>query len=117
MNEITMTQCVKTESGRLLSVKLEEQFYEVAEEPPTAPPAVAIVPALPPVPPPPRPVPPLMLPAMAREEVEEAKQALRVAPEAAATIAATQRQKITVEVCLGPIPEYHGLIIFLAQSA
>ena len=64
-----MTQRVKTESGHLVWVKIEEQFYEVAEEPPTAAPAVAIVPALPPVPPPPRPVPPPMPPAMAREEV------------------------------------------------
>ena len=67
MNHINMTQRVKTESGHFVWVKREEQFYEVAEEPPTAPPAVAIVPSPPPVPPPPRPVQPLMLPAMARE--------------------------------------------------
>ena len=100
-----MTQWVRTESGHLVWFKIEEQLYEVAEEPPTAPPAVAIVPALPPLPPPPRPVPPPMPPAMAREEVEEAKQAPRVALEAAAIIATTRRQKITVEVCLVPMPE------------
>ena len=100
-----MTQSVETESGHLVWVKIEGQFYEVAEEPPTAPPAVAIVPDLPPVPSPPRPVPPLMPPAMDREEVEKTKQALRVALEAAACIAATRRQKITVEFRLVPIPE------------
>ena len=96
---------MKTESARLVWVKIEEQFYVVAEEPPTAPPAVAIVLALPPVPPPPRPVTPPMPPAMAREGVEEAKQVLRDALEAAANTAATRRQKITVEVCLVPMPE------------
>ena len=64
-----MTQRVKMESCHLVWVKIEDQFYEVAEEPPTSPPAVAVVPALPPVAPPPRPVAPRMLPAMAREEV------------------------------------------------
>ena len=96
---------MKTESGHLVWVKIEEQFYEVGEKPPTARPAVTIVPALPPVPPPPMPVPPPMPPAMAKGEVEESKQALRVALEAAATIAATRRQKITVEVPLVPMPE------------
>ena len=86
-----MTQRVKTERGHLLWVKIEEQFYEVAEEPRTAPPAVTTMPALLPVPTPRRPVPPRMPPAMAREEVEEANQVLRVALEAAATIAATRR--------------------------
>ena len=96
---------MKTESAHLVWVKKEEQFYDVSEEPPTAPPAFAIVPALAPVPRPPRPLAPPMPPAMASEEVEEAKQGLRVALEAAATIAGTRRQKVTVEVCLVPIPE------------
>ena len=100
-----MTQRVKTESGHLLWVKIEEQFFEVAEDPATAPPAVTIVPALQTVPPPPRPVTPPKPPAMTTEEVEEAKKALRVALEAAATIAATRRQKITVEVYLVPMPK------------